>query len=220
VRGKRRVIRQSAAARFLHWTHTISCLLLFYTGLALYLPRLNGLAAVFGGLDGSRFAHRVCGVFFIGIPILMIIFNWRGFVNFLKDIFTWEENDTTWLLRFPIYLFRAKTKMPPQGRLKSGQKFADWFIIGSSILLILTGIAMAFPANFPKGLVQWCFPLHELGMIILGVFLLGHIYLGLGIFQPYRGAWRYMFGDGTVSEEEAKYHWTRWYEEVKGKEST
>lgn len=32
-------------------------------------------------------------------------------------------------------------------------------------------------------------------------------YLGLGIFTPYRGTVRLMFGDGKVSETDAVYHW-------------
>ena len=36
---------------------------------------------------------------------------------------------------------------------------------------------------------------------------MAHIFLGTGIFQPYRGTHRLMFGDGMVSESDALYHW-------------
>ena len=39
---------------------------------------------------------------------------------------------------------------------------------------------------------------------------MAHIFLGGGIFQPYRGTHRLMFGDGTVSESDALYHWGHW----------
>ena len=42
------------------------------------------------------------------------------------------------------------------------------------------------------------------------MFGLAHIFLGAGIFQPYRGTAKLMFGDGTVSESDALYHWGHW----------
>jgi len=214
----RRIKRQSGTARFIHWVHTISCLLLFYTGLALYIPALNGIAVIFGGLQNSRLVHHYSGFIFVGVPIVMALGNWKGFVNFMKEVFTWEgKDDTDWFKKFPTYLFNAKTKLPPQGRLKSGQKFADWFILGGSLLIALSGIIMYFDTAFPRVLVQWMYPLHELSMIVLGVFLLIHIYMGAGIFQPYRGMWRAMFWDGTVSDKEAEYHWSKWAKETKTK---
>jgi len=43
--------------------------------------------------------------------------------------------------------------------------------------------------------------------ILIAVFGMAHAYLGLGIFTPYRGTVRLMFGDGKVSETDAVYHW-------------
>ena len=45
---------------------------------------------------------------------------------------------------------------------------------------------------------------------LIAVFGLAHIFLGAGIFQPYRGTAKLMFGDGTVSESDALYHWGHW----------
>lgn len=46
--------------------------------------------------------------------------------------------------------------------------------------------------------------------ILIAVFGMAHAYLGLGIFTPYRGTVRLMFGDGKVSETDAVYHWGYW----------
>lgn len=214
----RRIPRQSTTSRFVHWVHTISCLLLFYTGLTLYVPALNGMAALFGGIQNSRLVHHYSGFVFVGVPIVVALVSWKGFKHFVEELFSWEgDDDTQWLKKFPSYLFNAKTELPPQGRLKSGQKFADWFILGSSLLIALSGAIMYFDGVFPRVMVQWMYPLHELSMIILGVFLLSHIYMGAGIFEPYRGMWRAMFGDGTVSAKQAEYHWPKWAKEKKNR---
>ena len=52
--------------------------------------------------------------------------------------------------------------------------------------------------------------LHDLGFLLIAVFGLAHIFLGGGIFQPYRGTYKLMFGNGLVSEADALYHWGHW----------
>jgi formate dehydrogenase subunit gamma len=210
--------RRSAVARFIHFIHFLATLTLFYTGLALYHPIFKFLADWVGGFGVTRVAHRAAAIFFIGIPLLAIIFNWRGFVEFMREIFApWDEDDKEFMRRFIPYLFNAKTKMPPQKKIKSGQRVADWFILGSALLIALSGLVMWLNVYFPKPFVRWMYPIHELSMIVLGVFLLGHAYLGSGLFQPYRGMYRVMFGNGKVTEAEARYHWQKWAEEVKRK---
>ncbi len=169
---------------------------------------------VFGGIQNSRLVHHYAGFIFVGVPIVTALANWDGLMRFFGEIFNWEgKDDTEALLKFPAYLFNADKEMPPQGRLKGGQKFGDWLILGSSVLISISGLLIYFGSLISKAVVVWMFPLHELSMIILGVFLLIHIYLGAGIFQPYRGMWRAMFGDGTVSTKQAEYHWSKWAEE-------
>ncbi len=55
--------------------------------------------------------------------------------------------------------------------------------------------------------------LHDIFFVIMAIFAIAHIYLGAGIFQPYRGTWRIMFGNGLVSESDALYHWGDWARE-------
>jgi formate dehydrogenase subunit gamma len=213
------IARQSGLARFIHFAHFLATLTLFYTGLALFHPSFRFLADLIGGFGVTRPLHRVAAIIFIGIPLIAIIFNWSSFVNFLRRLFVpFDEDDKEWLRKFPAYLFNAKTKLPPQGKDKSGQRVASWFILGSALLIALTGIVMWANPYMPTWLVRWSYPLHDLSMIVLGVLLLGHAYLGAGIFQPYRGMGRVMFGDGKIAKEEARYHWPKWVDEIESKQ--
>ena len=52
--------------------------------------------------------------------------------------------------------------------------------------------------------------IHDIGFLLIAVFGLAHIFLGSGLFQPYRRTWKLMWGDGYVSESDALYHWGHW----------
>jgi len=214
----RYIQRQSAFARGLHWAHTIACLSLFVTGLMLFIPAVAEAVGV-GALQGARTVHRVMAVVFIGAPILSVVVNPKGFKHFWNNLFyKWDAKDKEFMKKFlPYLLFGAKQHMPEQKELKSGQAFADWLIILFAILISISGvfmwIAAANSAVLSAGLTRWMYVVHDVSMVLLGVMLVAHIYLGAGVFQPYRGSIRLMFGDGKVSESDALYHWGTWAKE-------
>lgn len=210
----RYIQRHSAFARGLHWIHTIACLSLFATGLVLFIPSVAaavGLATV----QGARVVHRVMAVIFIVAPIASIIISPKGFVHLWKSLFfKWDADDKEFMAKFfPYLFFGAKQHMPPQKINKSGQGVADGALIFLSIFISITGVIIWFPQFFGAGIVQWSIMLHSGLMILIGVFMLAHIYLGAGIFQPYRGSGKLMFGDGRVNESDALYHWGTWAKE-------
>jgi formate dehydrogenase subunit gamma len=201
-------------ARTVHWVHTISCLSLFVTGILLFTPPLADALSV-EAMQISRGVHRIAAILFIVGPVLAIVFSPKGASHFFSTLFSgWDEDDRTFMKRFPAYLFSPKkTHMPKQGEIKSGQRFADWFILLFAILIVISGVLMWLAKFMDPGLIRWMYLVHDVSMIGLGVFLAGHIYLGAGIFQPYRGSLRLMFGDGKISEADAMYHWGHWAEE-------
>ena len=210
----RYIQRQSTLARSVHWAHTISCLTLFVTGLLIYVPSFAASLSV-DTMQTTRIIHRIMAVIFIAIPLLAMIFSPKGASHFFGEIFAkWTSDDKVFMKKFFPYLFSAKkTHMPPQDEIKSGQRFADWFILLFAVLISISGVIMWAANSFDPGLVRWMYLLHDASMIGLGVFLAGHIYLGAGIFQPSRGSLRLMFGDGKVSEADARYHWGNWADE-------
>ena len=64
--------------------------------------------------------------------------------------------------------------------------------------------------EMPAGPYSIFLLLHDIGFFLICIFGMAHIFLGAGIFQPYRGVIRIMWGDGTVSESDALYHWGHW----------
>ena len=207
------IVRHSKQARLTHGVTVIACILLAVSGLFVFVPQLAqavGADTVFA----IRMSHRVLGFIFVLVPLISAIMAPKGVAHIFKNLFAkWNSDDKKWMLLFFPYLFMAKwIHMPDQDEVKSGQRFADgmlWLagaLMGvTGVLLVLNGWLVDFGGA--SGVILW---LHDLGFLLIAVFGLAHIFLGAGIFQPYRGTIRLMFGDGTVSESDALYHWGHW----------
>mgnify|MGYP004527851875 CR=1 FL=1 len=217
-RGTEKYIkRHSLQARVTHGVAAISCILLCISGCFVFIPPLTqavGSDVVFV----CRMIHRVCGVLFIVIPLFSAIASPKGVVHIVKNLFhSWDSDDKKWMALFFPYLFFAKwIHMPDQGEVKSGQRFADgmlWLfglvMAFSGFVLLLGELGLALGTTV-HGIMLF---LHDFGFLMIAVFGLAHIFLGAGIFQPYRGTHKIMFGDGTVSESDALYHWGHWARE-------
>ena len=209
--------RHGKLGRFTHATCAISCGLLAVSGLFTFIPPLTQLA----GQDVvffMRMAHRVLACIFIGMPVISLIASPKGAAHICHNLFhKWDSDDKKWIVLFFPYLFLAKwVHMPDQSESKSGQRFADGMIWFSCILMIVSGIGLIVTGNVTAvnaayGVFLF---LHDLGFCLIAVFGMAHIFLGAGIFQPYRGMARAMWGDGNIDESQALYHWGHWAREA------
>ena len=211
--GEKRIVRHSRQARWTHGITIIACILLCISGLFVFVPAL-GQAAGADTVFAIRMSHRVIGAVFVLVPLISAIAAPKGVAHIFKNLFAkWNSDDKQWMLLFFPYLFMAKwIHMPDQDEVKSGQRFADGMLWLAGALMGVTGVLLVIGSSVTSlggayGVVLW---LHDLGFLLIAVFGLAHIFLGAGIFQPYRGTHRLMFGDGTVSEADALYHWGHW----------
>ena len=113
--------------------------------------------------------------------------------------------------------------MPPQHHVKSAQRLADGALVIFGVFMAVSGMILWLNTGLlPDGTGKVDFApetvlvaklVHDI-FFFLTVFVgIAHVYLGAGIFQPYRGTIRLMFGDGKVSESDAAYHWGYWANE-------
>lgn len=220
----RYIQRHSLLTRVTHGVAAISCIILAITGVFVFVPSLGG--GVMGGEFTSwmRTLHRILAIPFILVPLFAILKSPKGFWHLMtQDIFgKWDKDDVAWAMKFPFYLFApGKVHMPPQHHVKSAQRLADgalvFFCFGLAvsgvILWLQTGIFGLVQVTFSPETLLWARLVHDV-LFFLTVFVgIAHIYLGAGIFQPYKGTARIMFGDGKVSESDAAYHWGYWANE-------
>lgn len=219
----RYIQRHSLLTRVTHGVVAISCILLSITGLFVFWPTLGG--SIMGGdfTHIMRWCHRIIGIPFILVPLYALVKSPKGAAHLFKeDIFgKWDKDDFEWAAKFPFYLFApGKVHMPPQHHVKSAQRLADGALLFFCVVMAITGMILWLNTGLlPNGGWKYSFSpdtllmtrlLHDI-FFFLTVFVgLAHIYLGAGIFQPYRGTARIMFGDGKVSESNAAYHWGYW----------
>lgn len=220
---RRYIQRHSLLTRVTHGVAAISCILLALTGLFVFWPELGG--SIMGGdfTRAMRELHRWIAIPFILVPIFAVLKSPKGFVHLFKeDVFgKWDKDDFEWAMKFPLYLFApGKVHMPPQHHVKSAQRLADGALLILGIFMAISGVVLwlntgmfGLTVQFEAGTLLFWHLVHTICFFLTVFIGIAHIYLGAGIFQPYRGTIRIMFGDGKVSESDAAYHWGYWANE-------
>jgi len=208
------VERYRKPTRVLHWIHTGSFVILFLTGLILFIPALAGLAED----SWTRVIHRVAAVIFVVAPLIYMPLNLKSTIKGVKEAFSWGDKDIGWLKAAPRYYFLADEKaMPPQPHMNTGQKMWWFMVIVFGVLFVISGLIMwAFKETAPVALLQWMHFVHDVAFIVTGAMLFVHIYLSVAhpLMRPLRtGAWSSM-ARGKVSVDYAKSHHGEWYKEI------
>jgi len=208
------VERYRKPTRILHWIHGGAFVVLFLTGLILFIPQLGILAQD----SWTRVIHRIAAVLFVVVPLIYIPLNWKATLRGIKNAFTWGREDIGWLKAAPRYYFLCDEEtMPPQPHMNTGQKMWWFMVIVFGLIFVITGLIMwAFKTVAPAALLQWMVFIHDVAFIATGCMLFVHIYLSVihPLMRPTRtGAWSSM-ARGKVSVEYAKSHHGKWYEEI------
>ena len=210
----RYIQRHSAQSRVTHGIHMTATVVLILSGLVIFVP---AIATAVGSdtVQLIKLGHRVFAVTFIVVPLISLILAPKGFVHLLKGIFApWDADDKLFMKKFVKYLFSPKTThMPKQHETKSGQRLADGTLVFFAIVIAITGVILWAGKFVSPDVFSITLLLHDISFVMISIVMLAHMYLGAGLFQPYRGIARVMFGDGLVSEADARYHWGHWADE-------
>jgi len=218
-----RVRRFNRTQRALHWSHSITFLLLLATGLILYVPQL-------GSLVGHHLLilqyHEYIAIFYICGPLLWLILGDR--LSLLRDIKTfdeWDDDDLDWLKQ-SILQGPSGKNLPPQGRFNAGQKLNGILTIAATVGFVVTGLIIWHPPWFTRFAPSFLFSdsvsnnaifLHKILTWVTIPLVLGHIYLA-AIARATRPALRTLL-DGTVPMSYARAHHPKWAAELEAEEN-
>jgi formate dehydrogenase subunit gamma len=107
-----RVERFNFVARLTHWGHTVTFLLCLFTGLVLFLHGVDWLAAIFGGYGGAGLVHRIAAVLLTIFLAVFVVFDFKGIINWIKDILRFGMNDIKFVMKFPLEFFGFRSRCP------------------------------------------------------------------------------------------------------------
>jgi len=210
----RYIQRHHAQTRWTHGIHMVATVVLILSGLVIFVP---AIATAVGSniVQLIKIGHRVFAVTFIAVPLISLALAPKDFTHMLKGIFApWDADDKLFMKKFVKYLFSPKTThMPKQHEVKSGQRLADGTLVFFAVVIAITGVILWAGKFVSPQVFSVTLLLHDISFVMISIVMIAHMYLGAGMFQPYRGIARVMFGDGLVSEADARYHWGHWAEE-------
>lgn len=191
------MVRKSSVDEILnHWILAGSCILLMITGYA-FLFHVEGISAVFGGVNTMKSIHNWGGAVFT----LSLLYSMR---HYLVDALEYDADDAQWFKVAGGYLSH-KVKVPPMGKYNPGQKLYYLAVVGAGIAIGASGFAIwLLKENTTLMLIS-----HLVHNVAFCIFILAapvHIYLGT-FANP--GTFKLMVS-GTLPLDEAKRRYPKW----------
>lgn len=201
---KRSIQRYGASDRANHWVVAILFVILSLTGLAFFHPSFFFLTNVLGGPVWARILHPFLGIVmaisFIGLARRV----WRE--NFIKPV------DIEWLKMIGEVINNGDgPDKLPIGKYNAGQKLMFWTMVGSVILLLLSGFVIwraYFAAYFPISVIRAAMVIHMLAGFTGIIALIVHVYAAIWVKGTLRAMTR-----GSVDANWARHHHPEWYKE-------
>ena len=190
--------------RMNHWFIALMFVLAGLSGLAFFHPSLFFFTHLFGGGPWARILHPFLGV-------LMFL----GFAGMCMRL--WKDNvvndaDREWKKHMGDMLRGNKAAMPPVGKYNYGQKLVFWMMVGSLVVLLVTGLMFWrpwFAPYFPVDALRAAVLLHSIAAVVLVAATIMHVYAAIWVKGTVRAMTR-----GTVSESWAKTNHALWHREM------
>ena len=200
----RYIQRYSDKERTNHWAVAILFVMAALSGLAFFHPSLYFLSNLFGGGAWTRILHPFIGV----VMFVLFVFMFLRY----KDENKMTPGDKEWLKHQGELLRGDKSNMPPAGKYNAAQKQVFWVMVGSFVVLLLTGIIFWrpwFADFFPVFMVRAAVVLHAIAGVLVVLTVIIHVYAAIWIKGSIRAMTR-----GDVTEAWAKQNHALWHQEM------
>ena len=154
-----RVVGPGKSRRVLHWTVAAAFIVLFITGLIIFVPAFSGVAS--GGW--TRVLHRISAIVLVATPVIYALFNTSSARQWLGDLAFWKKR--------PAY---------PHNRSNRWKDTHKLLISIGFVFIVVTGIIQwFFKGILPGGAFQWSLSIHDVFFFGAGLVLLYHVYFEL-----------------------------------------
>ena len=197
----RRLSRFSRTERTLHWVHASAFLVLFVSGLCLYLPSLSELI---GRRPLLKDIHVYTALIWLAaLALILLAGDRRRLLAAAREIDTFDDDDLAWLRR----------RRAPQGRFNAGQKINAVVTAALAVLFAITGFFLWYGERDHAFRLQNALLVHDWLMYISFFLLLGPLYLAL--INPSTRHSLSGMTRGWVREDWALRHHRKWVEQMR-----
>jgi formate dehydrogenase subunit gamma len=193
----RYVRRFSRTERALHWVNAAGFLLMLVTGLVLFLPSLQ---VAVGRRALVKDVHFWGGIGWVcALALVALIGDRRGLLRTARELDGFDRDDGRWL---------TGRRPAPQGRFNAGQKMNAALTAAFTVLFLVSGLLLHLGEGDTRLRFASTVVLHDGLFFVATVLFAAHLYLAV-IHPATRHALRGMTV-GTVSEEWAERHHSKW----------
>lgn len=188
-----------------HWVLAVSCIVLSVQGFG-FLFHIESVGSFFGGFKSMRDWHNYFGIAFSASLFFSLFF-------YLKEALTYDADDIGWIAVLGGYLSK-KAKVPPMGKMNTGQKFYYLALILFGGSIAASGFVLWLMAD-NKVYVMYSHLIHNISFAVLMIATPVHMYLA-SLANP--GTFRIMVY-GTIPYWWAKKKHPKWLAELEHKKT-
>ena len=167
------------------------------------------------GLQVARIIHRITALFFVIMAIPFVAVQ----LAHIRKWAIWPEDSWSPVAFFDgikgLWVNYISFGHARFGKFNVGQKLFAWTMIVAITTITASGFVLMFRDLFSQGIQEFCRFVHAASFVVIGVFLIVHLYLSL--LPMNRQALNAMFGDGRLPIDYVKSHHQIWYEKLTGK---
>ena len=195
-----RLLRFGATERRLHMIHASAFLVMFATGLVLYLPML---AQIFSSRPMVKAIHLTAAVAWLtALALVAILGDRRALRNTRHEIERLDADDLHWL--------RSRGGGAPQGRFNAGQKLHAVAQAALAVLFLVSGVLLWLGERDTAWRLPGSIALHDMATLVAGVLVAGHVWMAISPrgLPAIQGILR-----GTVPAAWAAEHHPKWVAE-------
>ena len=167
------------------------------------------------GLQVARIIHRLTALLFLIMAIPFV----AAQLAHIRKWAIWPEKSWSLAAFFDgikgLWINYVSLGHVGIGKFNVGQKLFAWTMIVAITAITASGFVLMFRDLFSQGTQEFCRFVHAASFVVIGVFLIVHLYLSL--LPMNRPALNAMFGDGRLPIDYVKSHHPIWYEKLTGK---
>jgi|AntDryMetagUQ255_1029468.scaffolds.fasta_scaffold01302_1 formate dehydrogenase subunit gamma len=190
-----RVVRFGATERNLHTIHATAFVVMFLTGVVLYVPTI---AQVFSDRPLTTGIHLVAAVAWLtALALVALLGDRRALRRTRRELERFDSDDLRWLRRRPA----------PQGRFNAGQKAHAIVQAGLAVLFTVSGTLLWLGERNTELRLPGTIALHDASMLLAGVLVAGHLWIA---FSPSKSPSVEGILRGTVPAAWAAEHHQKW----------